>query len=88
MTRRVGRSSVKPYQSTSAADISAAVKVALQGRKFINESGAKLDLPGASSDYRKLFALYSGLSTLMGVAEQSSRTLKLRDGKIVEDQRR
>lgn len=59
-------------------DTSAEVKGALQGRKFINEGGAKLDLPGASADYRKLFALYSGLSTLMGVAEQSN-------GKLVSD---
>lgn len=60
---------------TSPADVSAAVKSALQGRKLINENGSKLDLPGASADYRKLFALYSGLSTLMGVAEQSGAKL-------------
>ena len=65
-----------PWNRTTAdADISAAVKVALQGRKFINENGPKLDLPGANADYRKLFALYSGLSTLMGVAEQSGAKL-------------
>lgn len=61
--------------TTSAAEASAAVKSALQGRRFVNESAAKLDLPGASSDYRKMFALYSGLSTLMGVAEQSGAKL-------------
>lgn len=60
------------------AAISAAVKGVLQGKKFVNENGAKLDLPGASGDYRKLFALYSGLSALMGVAEQSN-------GKLVSD---
>ncbi|MDZ4374746.1 MAG: hypothetical protein U1C74_25480, partial [Phenylobacterium sp.] len=58
-------------ESTSAADISAATKGAIQGRRFVNESAAKLDLAGASSDYRKLFALYQGLSVLMSVAEQS-----------------
>jgi hypothetical protein len=62
-------------QSTAPTDVSAAVKAALQGRKFINESGARLDLPGASADYRKLFALYAGLSSLMGVAEQSNAKL-------------
>jgi hypothetical protein len=62
-------------RSTASVDVSAAVKAALQGRKFINENGAKLDLPGASADYRKLFALYQGLSALMGVAEQSNAKL-------------
>lgn len=62
-------------RSLGPQDTSAEVKGALQGRKFINEGGAKLDLPGASADYRKLFALYSGLSTLMGVAEQSNAKL-------------
>jgi len=37
----------------------------------VNEGAAKLDLAGASSDYRKLFALYQGLGSLMGVAEQA-----------------
>jgi hypothetical protein len=58
-------------QTTPAIDPRVAVKNAILGRKFVNENGAKLDLPGASTDYRKLFALYSGLSTLLGVAEQS-----------------
>lgn len=57
-------------QETAAADVSAAAKAALQGRRFINEGSARLDLPGASTDYRKLFALYQGLSVLMNVAEQ------------------
>ncbi len=50
--------------------ISEAVKSAMLGKKLVDESGAKLDLPGASADYRKLFALYQGLSTLNGVAER------------------
>jgi len=58
--------------STGAADASAAVKIALQGRKFVDENGARLDLPGASTDYRKMFALYSGLATLMSLAERTS----------------
>lgn len=51
-------------------DRSAAVKAVLAGRKFINESAAQLDLPGASADYRKLFALYSGLGTMSAIVEQ------------------
>jgi hypothetical protein len=59
-------------QPTAAAATSEAVKAALAGRKFVNETGAQLDLPGASQDYRKLFALYQGLSTLSSLAEQAS----------------
>lgn len=60
-----------PWTNTpTPAEASAAVKAALAGRKVVNESAAKLDLPGASEDYRKLFALYSGLSTLNGLVEQ------------------
>jgi hypothetical protein len=51
-------------------DLSGPVKAALAGRKLINESAAQLDLPGASGDYRKLFALYQGLSTLGALAER------------------
>jgi len=46
------------------------VKAALRGGKVINEGAAQLDLEGASADYRKLFAMYQGLSTLSGLAER------------------
>ncbi|WP_411288444.1 hypothetical protein [Phenylobacterium sp.] len=52
------------------AEASASVKTALTGKRLINENAAQLDLAGASADYRKLFALYQGLTTLSGVAEQ------------------
>jgi hypothetical protein len=52
------------------ADASAAVKAALSGRKYIDENASQLDLPGASADYRKMFALYQGLSTLADVAHR------------------
>lgn len=54
----------------TAAQTTESVKSALAGRKLINESAAQLDLPGASQDYRKLFAMYQGLSTLNGLVEQ------------------
>ena len=57
--------------AVTTADTSAALKAVLTGQKFVNEGAAKLDLSGASSDYRKLFALYQGLGSLMGVAEQA-----------------
>lgn len=49
-------------------EASAAVTAALAGRKVIDENAAKLDLAGASSDYKKLFALYQGLGTLSDLA--------------------
>ncbi|MDB5425231.1 MAG: regulatory protein FlaEY [Phenylobacterium sp.] len=54
------------------AQTSALVKAAMGGQKFVDESAAKLDVSGASADYRKLFALYQGLNTLNGVATQAS----------------
>jgi hypothetical protein len=68
-TRRVAPTA--PWTKTpTPEEASAAVKAALSGRKLINESAAQLDLPGASTDYRKLFALYQGLSVLNGLVDQ------------------
>lgn len=58
-------------QSASTAILNAAVKGAMGGQRFINENGARLDLAGASTDYRKLFALYQGLGVLSSVAGQA-----------------
>ena len=44
--------------------------VSVAGHKIVDESAAKLDLPGASADYKKLFALYQGLGTLSDMATQ------------------
>ena len=49
----------------------ALVRSALAGRRLINEDGAQLDVKSASADYRKLFALYQGLSTLNALANRS-----------------
>lgn len=60
-----------PWDSKAVAPrAEALVKSALAGRKFIDEGAAQLDLPGASADYRKLFALYQGLNALQGLAER------------------
>ncbi|MFC5345468.1 transcriptional regulator [Brevundimonas staleyi] len=50
----------------------ALVRAALGGRAFINEDAAKLDVAGASADYKKLFALYQGLETLNALANRAS----------------
>lgn len=54
-------------------EVSADVKATLNGKKLIDENAAQLDLPGASADYRKLFALYKGLSSLQGLAEEMQK---------------
>jgi hypothetical protein len=59
-------SSETPSQSSSN------VTDALSGQAIINESAAQLDLPGASTDYRKLFTMYQGLNTLMDIANAAS----------------
>ncbi len=62
-----------PWDTKStAAKASELVKAALAGKRFINEDGAQLDLPGASVDYKKLFSLYQGLNALNGVAERAN----------------
>ena len=56
--------------SSRAPQSSALVQRAMTGRKLIDENAAQLDVPGASQDYRKLFALYQGLNALYGLAER------------------
>ena len=59
--------------ATSAkASTNSLVAAALAGRKIINESAVKIDLGGVSSDYKKLFTLYSGLETLSALADRAS----------------
>jgi len=62
--------SAAPNGADDPKALTAAAKAALSGGKLINENAAKLDLEGASADYKKLFALYTGLNTLSGVADQ------------------
>lgn len=58
--------------TTAKASTNSLVAAALAGRKFINESAVKLDLGGVTSDYKKLFALYSGLETLSALADRAA----------------
>ena len=74
----LGASAVKkkqptpPWSSDAAApEAGGLVRAALGGRRFINEGEARLDLKGASEDYRKLFALYQGLETLNALANRA-----------------
>jgi hypothetical protein len=58
--------------SESAAQANANVQTALAGQPIVNEGAAQLDLPGASADYQKLFALYKALDTLSNIAAQAA----------------
>ena len=58
--------------TTAKASTNSLVSAALAGRKIINESAVKVDLGGVSPDYKKLFALYSGLETLSALADRAS----------------
>jgi len=55
------------------SEANAVVRAALAGRRLINESAARLDVAGVSTDYRKLFALYQGLSSLSALASRADQ---------------
>ena len=61
-----------PNATTDAQN--ANVQRALLGSNFINLNNTQLDVPGASQDYQKLFALYQGLDTLSSLADRASQT--------------
>ena len=61
-----------PWSSTvKAPEQSALLRAALGGRNFINEGAAQLDIKGASSDYKKLFALYAGLESMNALVNRA-----------------
>lgn len=61
-----------PWSSLSKApQADELMKSALLGRKFVDEAAAKLDVKGASDDYKKLFAMHQALSTLEAIAKRA-----------------
>jgi hypothetical protein len=56
--------------SSTAPRAPALVEKVMAGRRFVDENAAVLDLAGASTDYKKLFALFQGLNALSGLAER------------------
>lgn len=61
-----------PWSTTvKAPEQSALLRAALGGRNFINEGAAQLDIKGASADYKKLFALYSGLESMNALVNRA-----------------
>lgn len=66
--------------ANNAALLTKAAKEALSGARLIDEDAARLDMPKASNDYKKLFALYNGLNTLSQLAENAkSKTISKTD---------
>lgn len=61
-----------PWSSLSKApQADELMKSVLVGRKFVDENAAKLDVKGASDDYKKLFAMHQALSTLEALAKRA-----------------
>ncbi|RZJ29845.1 MAG: transcriptional regulator, partial [Brevundimonas sp.] len=61
-----------PWSSgVKAPEQSALLRAALGGRDFINEGAAQLDVKNASGDYKKLFALYSGLESMNALVNRA-----------------
>lgn len=73
LNQAVRKQPTPPWSSgVEAPKADALVRAALGGRKFIDEDAARLDVKNASSDYRKLFALYRGLDTLNALVNRST----------------
>ena len=67
-----------PWSNQSSSSLSALAINFLAGQELINPSAAKLSAPSSSSaansDYKNLFSLYQGLSTLSELASEAGST--------------
>jgi hypothetical protein len=63
-----------PWNQSAQPSQNQLVQAALGGAKLFNPGAAQLDLPGASADYKNLFALYSGLNSLYALASAASKS--------------
>ncbi|MFM1960157.1 MAG: hypothetical protein RL588_1674 [Pseudomonadota bacterium] len=61
----------QPNPANSPELLGKAAREVMSGASLVNEDSAQLDLPNASGDYKKLFALYNGLNTLSQLAENA-----------------
>ena len=61
-----------PWNESAAEPEQAGASRRWAAQKFFNPSAAQLDMPGASADYKNLFALYSGLNSLYALATAAS----------------
>lgn len=68
----VKKAPTPPWSTLSAAPkADEMLKSVMMGRKFIDEYQTQLDVKGASEDYRQLFAIHQGLSTLEALAKKA-----------------
>ncbi|MDC7684342.1 transcriptional regulator [Asticcacaulis sp. BYS171W] len=51
------------------------VKNILAGKSFVRESATNIDVAGSAADYKKLYTLYTGLSSLRAVASKAQSIL-------------
>jgi hypothetical protein len=65
------RSPTAPWISGDTKALQERVKSVLNGGNFIKENNTKLDLAGASADYKKLYTLYQGIDALKALAQKS-----------------
>lgn len=68
------RAPTAPWEKGGTPD-DTLVKNILAGKSFIRESAVNLDLAGASTDYKKLYTLYTGLNSLRAVAAKAQSIL-------------
>ncbi len=62
-----------PWDTTRQTPQSDLLRAALGGRRLMNDGAARLDLPGASADYGRLFTLYQGLASLAALADRAGQ---------------
>jgi len=61
-----------PWNASNQPAPTQLVRRALGGAQLFNASAVKVNLPGAGSDYKNLFALYSGLNSLQAIANAAA----------------
>lgn len=57
--------------AAKAPPASQVVKSVMNGKPFVDENAAKLDVRDASDDYRKIFTVYKGLSAMAALADRA-----------------
>lgn len=64
-----------PWSNASTApNATLLAKAALAGHRFIDPNAAQINVQGASDDYKNLFALYSGLDAMQGLADMAGQS--------------
>ena len=73
--KAAGSAPTAPWSAgVTTATLTAAATRVLNGGAFINPSAAKLDVATSNTDYKTLFALYQGLTTLQSLTTAAAAT--------------